>query len=140
MCTNLNHAIALPVPATSRAQLNEEQVRASKLRSELAALSSGHLREQQDKSGLLAEALARLQVRPGEGGRATYRAGGVGYSRLRPAAGTTCRCDMNAIPPSVIEHSLPGSNSASSSFLFPSAKWRRRRRAASWRRSRRPRR
>lgn len=63
MCTSVNHAISLPVPATPRAQLNEEQVRASKLRSELAALSSGHLREQQEKSGLLAEALARLQVR-----------------------------------------------------------------------------
>lgn len=55
-------AAPLPAPKLSRSQLNEEQVRASKLRSELSALGSERLKEQQETSGLLADALARLQV------------------------------------------------------------------------------
>ena len=45
-----------------RAQLNEEQLRASKLRGELASLSGSHIKDQKEKSGLLADTLARLQV------------------------------------------------------------------------------
>lgn len=47
---------------TCRGQLNEEQLRASKLRGELASLSSSRMREQQDKGGLLSDTLSRLQV------------------------------------------------------------------------------
>lgn len=70
-CAGSNPLMAAPMPAPklSRSQLNEEQVRASKLRSELSALGSERLKEQQEKSGLLADALARLQVgRDGQGG------------------------------------------------------------------------
>ncbi len=42
--------------------MNEEQLRASKLRGELAALSGSHIKDQKDKSGLLADTLAWLQV------------------------------------------------------------------------------
>lgn len=45
-----------------RGQLNEEQLRASKLRGELASLSSSRMREQQDKGGLLSDTLSRLQT------------------------------------------------------------------------------
>ena len=38
-------------------------MRASKLRGELASLSSGRMKEQQEKGGLLADTLTRLQVR-----------------------------------------------------------------------------
>lgn len=44
-----------------RSTLNEEQLRASKLRGELASQNSGRMREQQEKGGLLADTLARLQ-------------------------------------------------------------------------------
>lgn len=51
-----------PLRRTRRAQLNEEQLRASKLRSELASLSSSRMKEQQEKGGLLSDTLSRLQV------------------------------------------------------------------------------
>jgi DNA repair exonuclease SbcCD ATPase subunit len=59
--------------AALRAQLEEEQGRASRLRGELAALSGSHIKEQKERSGLLADTLARLQVRKGGGHRVLGR-------------------------------------------------------------------
>lgn len=75
-CPLVNAAAAC---ATRRGQLNEEQLRASRLRGELASLSSSRMKEQQDKGGLLSNTLSRLQV-----GRRGAAAGAAACTR-RPS-------------------------------------------------------
>jgi hypothetical protein len=82
---------ALPAARPAcRAQLNEEQLRGSKLRSELASLGGSHLKDQQERSGLLADTLARLQVGPGgreEAGASSMRRGAGGRLTSGPLTG-----------------------------------------------------